>query len=186
MLLCAFSEVIKIDWVIFPQLYLKCCSTKVFLKYFHHNIKISQRHNSTSTIIYYESHSKRSLNRKKKHYVEQKCSYFCVGCLSPNSLMLSCKESWRDFLVCGGGDGRVALSSPAARTITAHFPAAGEVTSAHPRSYSRPSRPQRRAFVCLLVSLSDCMWSSRSLSPMFFLPALFELCLGHGVIKYYP
>lgn len=44
--------------------------------------------------MYHEPLSRNSLNRGKMTS-NKKCSYFCVGCLSPNSLMFSCKESWR-------------------------------------------------------------------------------------------
>lgn len=63
------------------------------LQCFHHTTKIYQRHNSTSTNVSWIT--QQEISKQRKHDVEQKCSYFCVGCLSPNSLMLSCKKSWR-------------------------------------------------------------------------------------------
>lgn len=84
---------VKIDWVIITQLYLRHFSTSPCYNAFIIPQKFTKDITVKSTNVSWIT--QQEISKQRKHDVEQKCSYFCVGCLSPNSLMLSCKESWR-------------------------------------------------------------------------------------------
>ena len=140
------------------------------LQCFHHTTKIYPRHNSNGTNVSWIT--RQEISKQRKHDVEQKCSYFCVGCLSPNSLMLSCKESWRqkrgETLGSVWGWKRGSRVSPCSQDNYSTFSSRKAVTSAHPCSCPRRSRPQWRAYDCLLVFLFAWMWPSQSDQLMFF------------------
>lgn len=81
------------------------------LRCFYHTAKMYPRHNSRRHKCIMNHLAWKSPNRGNMTS-NKKCSYFCVGCLSPNSLMLSCEESCRQeggetlglecVCVCGG------------------------------------------------------------------------------------
>lgn len=64
------------------------------LRCFYHTAKMCPRHNSRRHKCIMNHLAWKSPNRGNM-MSNKKCSYFCVGCLSPNSLMLSCEESRR-------------------------------------------------------------------------------------------
>lgn len=88
--LCFLYErnTLKIDLVIITQLYFShfptslCYNAFIILQKFAKDL--------TGTNVSWIT--QQGTAKQRKHDIEQKCSYFCVGCLSPNSLMLSCKE----------------------------------------------------------------------------------------------
>lgn len=119
------------------------------------------------------------LSKQRKHYTAKKCSYFCVGCLSPNSFMLSWKRKLgrKERHLSGGGwhgdvRGGGVESGPAARTINAHFPAGGKWHQLIFAPVHSEEHTPACWFFCLTVcgNVSGPIWSWSGLAIMKYYP----------------
>lgn len=129
------------------------------LRCFYHTAKMYPRHNSRRHKCIMNHLAWKSPNRGNMTS-NKKCSYFCVGCLSPNSLMLSCEESRRQEggetlgLECVCVCVEESRDSLRGQDNYSTFSSRRAVTLAHPRSCLQRNRPQQEA--CWFLRLTAC------------------------------